>query len=340
MQLVFIADIDFVNSPCLRERISSEIIAEYAEAFRAKEVFPPPILFKPKDSKQFLIADGWHRLRAAQSCEMKALPCDVRDGSYREALALACGCNVKHGFRRTNEDKRKTVKTALGTWPEESDHSIAKRCAVSHVFVAKIRAMQNEPAPPPKRIGLDGKLRLATQAKNKAAKQRNLIAEGLSHDLKGCNRMIDTITKTLRDLKAMERCKDPAVREALLEIENAFIALQLELVAIDSQPTISGKARGSLQEIKTFFSELKLPDNDAEYFFHKCEGNGWRVANHPIKDWRSTVRAWVKMQIFPSQKANSENNRTSNRNFGTGINPQDQGKAISDALSRRTAAHH
>lgn len=340
MQLVFLADIDFVNSPLLRERISDEIILEYAAAFHAKEVFPPPILYKPKDSKLFLIADGWHRLRAAQTCEMKALPCDVREGSYRDALACACGCNAKHGFRRTNEDKRKTVKTALGTWPEESDHSIAKRCIVSHVFVGKLRAMQNEPAPAPRRIGLDGKLRLATKGKKQVAKQQTLIAEGLSHDLKGCNRMIDIITKALRNLKGKEAFKDPAVREALLEIENAFGQLQLELVAIDSQPTLAGKARGTLEEVKAFFAELKLPVNDAEYFFHKCEGNGWRVSDHKIKDWRSTVKAWVRMQIFPSQKASSENNRTSNRNFGTGIDPQDQGKAISDAISRRTASNH
>lgn len=48
--------------------------------------------------------------------------------------------------------------------------------------------------------------------------------------------------------------------------------------------------------------EVRLPKTDAEWFFYKCEGCGWKNDGKPILDWRMTVRAWEKIKIFPSQK--------------------------------------
>src|SRR5690606_36444578 len=62
------------------------------------------------------------------------------------------------------------------------------------------------------------------------------------------------------------------------------------------------KDRADLETILLFFQDLHLPKGDAEWFFHKCEGNGWRNGNSPIKDWRSTVRAWKAGGFMPSQK--------------------------------------
>jgi hypothetical protein len=36
---------------------------------------------------------------------------------------------------------------------------------------------------------------------------------------------------------------------------------------------------------------------DAAYWFDKYEGNGWRVGNAPMRDWKAVVRTWEKNGI-------------------------------------------
>jgi len=62
------------------------------------------------------------------------------------------------------------------------------------------------------------------------------------------------------------------------------------------------KSRGSIEEITDFCAKSGLPESDAEYFFNKCEGNGWLNGKHPIKDWRATIRSWKAAGYMPSQK--------------------------------------
>lgn len=60
--------------------------------------------------------------------------------------------------------------------------------------------------------------------------------------------------------------------------------------------------RGTREEMDAFFLELKLPKSDAEWFFFKCEGNGWKNGGKPILNWKATVRSWKSGGYLPSQK--------------------------------------
>lgn len=64
----------------------------------------------------------------------------------------------------------------------------------------------------------------------------------------------------------------------------------------------AAKSRGTLVEFKEFFTSIGLPESDADYTFHKWQGNGWVNGKNPIKDWRATVRQWKSGNFFPSQK--------------------------------------
>lgn len=66
------------------------------------------------------------------------------------------------------------------------------------------------------------------------------------------------------------------------------------------------KARGTIEEFRAFFLSISLPDSDAEYAFHKWQGNGWINGKNPIRDWKATVRQWKAGKFFPSQKAPTE----------------------------------
>ena len=41
------------------------------------------------------------------------LPCEVIEGTQRDAIIYACGVNSAHGIQRTNPDKQNAVRTML-----------------------------------------------------------------------------------------------------------------------------------------------------------------------------------------------------------------------------------
>jgi hypothetical protein len=63
------------------------------------------------------------------------------------------------------------------------------------------------------------------------------------------------------------------------------------------------KARGTIEEVVEFSKSIGLPESDGEYLFHKWEGNGWTNGGSPVKNWKATIRSWVKGKFLPSQKA-------------------------------------
>ena len=75
----------------------------------------------------------------------------------------------------------------------------------------------------------------------------------------------------------------------------------------ESSVHIPGLSRLSLEEAKEYAKASGLPESDGEWFFYKCEGNGWTNGGKPIKNARATMRAWASAKYMPSQK---QNNRT------------------------------
>lgn len=122
-----------------RAALNEQTIADYAEALDRGEPFPPATVFY--DGSDYWLADGFHRDGAHDRLGWEEMSCDVRAGTRRDAVLYACGANEAHGLRRSNEDKRRAVLILLGDpeWAHWSDSEIARRCRVSHPFVAKLR---------------------------------------------------------------------------------------------------------------------------------------------------------------------------------------------------------
>lgn len=89
--------------------------------------------------------------------------------------------------------------------------------------------------------------------------------------------------------------------------QEQFDALVARVEALEAQLKRQGPKKmlaPSRGEVILFFESLQLPSSDGEWFFDKCEGNGWRAGGAPIKNWQATVRAWMKAKYLPSQKFN------------------------------------
>lgn len=148
------------------------------------------------DGASYWLADGFHRLDAAESAGLSKVRCDVRKGTQRDAQLFACGANAVHGQRRTNDDKRRAVAFLLADeeWSRWSDNEIAKRCAVSQPFVAKLRAASSndlkiaadnsDTAPP---SADDGEIPAPQKAKRTATRGGKTYAMDTSKIGKGAN---------------------------------------------------------------------------------------------------------------------------------------------------------
>lgn len=151
-----LSSVDFDNKTQLRAEINAETKQDYAASMEGGDKFPPVDLFR--DGARYFIGDGWHRIMAAQSNGDVSIPANVHEGGRVAAIRFALSANARHGLKRTNADKAKAVRVALGEWPELSDRAIAEACAVSNTFVGSVRNQLSTVDRSPRK-GLDGKTR-------------------------------------------------------------------------------------------------------------------------------------------------------------------------------------
>jgi len=140
-----------------RATIDGDTVDSYAEALAMGATFPPVTVFF--DGSAYWLADGFHRVRAYTQRTITDIPCDVRQGTQRDAILFSLGANATHGKPRTNADKRRAVMVLLAddAWQKEPTRWIAERCSVHHSFVARVKEEMN--CRPTTVEGRDGKTR-------------------------------------------------------------------------------------------------------------------------------------------------------------------------------------
>jgi hypothetical protein len=146
-----------------RADTNRDTVAEYAEAWRSENEFPPVDLFS--DGTGYHVGDGVHRILSAKEAGRSSVPACVHQGGKHEASIFACGANKSHGLKRTNADKRKCVERMLRLEAEWADNRIAAHVGVSQEHVRQVRAqlttVVGSDVNPPTRVGSDGKRRTA-----------------------------------------------------------------------------------------------------------------------------------------------------------------------------------
>jgi len=140
-----------------RAAISEQTVADYAERMIAGDRFPPVVVFH--QDGDFVLADGFHRLRARRLAKFETIDVEVLQGTRLDALKFSLSANHQHGLRRTNEDKRHAIGIALREFPKWSDRAIADLVGVSHPSVAAVRCELVNFTSCEKRLGRDGKQR-------------------------------------------------------------------------------------------------------------------------------------------------------------------------------------
>lgn len=152
----------------MRERINTDAVEDYADAYRNDAKMPPLDVFF--DGKEYWLGNGFHRYHAARKVGWSEIDCTIHKGTLREAILFAAGCNETNGLRRTPADKHAAVTSLLNDpeWVVNADNWIAKAAKVSITLVRDCRkkhVIADSPAftskssakSPEKRKGQDGK---------------------------------------------------------------------------------------------------------------------------------------------------------------------------------------
>lgn len=122
-----------------RVSLHEPTVADYADVLRSGAALPPVVVFD--DGAEIWLADGFHRYHGHNAAGVADIGCEIHFGTRRDAILYSAGANAAHGLRRTNDDKRRAVKTLLedAEWSAWSNEAVARACRVSPHTVASVR---------------------------------------------------------------------------------------------------------------------------------------------------------------------------------------------------------
>ncbi len=132
-----LSSIEMDTSIQCRASIDTATVSEYAERMTEGDAFPPVVVYGTE--QKCWIADGWHRIMAANQIGLLDIEATVTPGGRIDALKAALSANAAHGIRRTNQDKRRAVEIALREFGKLSSRQSAELCGVRDPFVGKLR---------------------------------------------------------------------------------------------------------------------------------------------------------------------------------------------------------
>ncbi len=122
-----------------RALIDFGAVSDYMDAMADGVEFPPVVVFY--DGKEYWLADGFHRVKATYGAELDEIACIVHQGTREDAQWYSFSANKANGLRRTNEDIKRAVESAL-RHPKAarlSDTKISQHVGCGHSWVSEIR---------------------------------------------------------------------------------------------------------------------------------------------------------------------------------------------------------
>jgi hypothetical protein len=129
-----------IQSDCgtqVRDSICEETVTRYSERMQEGDKFPAVHVFS--DGNGFYLADGFHRIMAAQRVGFLDFHCEIHKGTIKDAMWFAMGANRENGRPMSKGDVRAAVEKALRTWPDKSQQQIADQIGCSQYLVCKVK---------------------------------------------------------------------------------------------------------------------------------------------------------------------------------------------------------
>ena len=141
-----------------RAAINEGAITSYAERMESGDTFPDVIIYH--DGTEHYVADGFHRILAAERLGRKDINAEVHNGTRLDAIKFGLGANKNHGMPMSRKDKENSIRIALREFSDMTDNAIADLIGVSFHTVASHREQLStllNSTKPKTRKGKDGK---------------------------------------------------------------------------------------------------------------------------------------------------------------------------------------
>lgn len=117
----------------IRRGNREDTVRRYMEAF---EELPPVTVFKSPEG--LLLADGFHRMAAAQRLGLREIEAEVRKGTREDALEYAVIANTKNADPLNEEERNDGIRRLKQLHPDWSNREIARRMSISPSTVGDV----------------------------------------------------------------------------------------------------------------------------------------------------------------------------------------------------------
>ena len=125
--------------------INEDTVSDYCDVIaecNGEWAFPPLDVFY--DGTEYFVADGFHRLLAAQRAKRGSIPCKIHKGTARDARIFGMTANDKHGLRLSRAERRANVEWLLDNGGKMTQKAIAESAGVTSRTVKNIVAERNK----------------------------------------------------------------------------------------------------------------------------------------------------------------------------------------------------
>jgi len=126
-----------------RQDLDHERVALFADLYQEQGPGAlPPIIVLPGADDTYILADGWHRTRAALAAGLEALPAEVVELTDQPIGEAVYELAVRHSVKSSRPLKRQELQAAIlrlaALHPDWSQHVIGKFVGVSHTTVGRV----------------------------------------------------------------------------------------------------------------------------------------------------------------------------------------------------------
>ncbi len=116
----------------IRSSLDEETIERYAESF---EGMPPVVVFDMGEG--LLLADGFHRIAAAERLSRSEIDAEIKKGTREDALEYAAIANTRHGRPLSKDEQREAVRRLSALHRDWDRQHVAETIGVSEDFVRR-----------------------------------------------------------------------------------------------------------------------------------------------------------------------------------------------------------
>lgn len=161
VSIVPIAAIHADKSLWPRSGLDDQRVAAFADLYHEQGPGALPPIVVVRDDDHYLLADGWHRTRAALAANLTELPADVADPPAGETPAdLVYDLAVRHGTKTARPLSRAELRTAIvriaALHPDWSQHVVGRFVGVAHTTVGRVLARADTAKDPSQATPGDG----------------------------------------------------------------------------------------------------------------------------------------------------------------------------------------